>query len=94
MAKYLYLKCGKCGEITRALEYSVYWNTVYCNHCGKILLEKDKVTKKEYLQQHTINHRDPGEQPGVPREKIGIPLAKNMPAKETVETNFWYAVED
>jgi len=94
MVSYQYLKCRKCGRITRVLTYSVYWSSNYSPLCGDLLLAGNAVTKQEYLKQHTIAHRDPGESPGVLREKTGVSLSKNTPRKETVETTFWYAVEE
>ena len=95
MVSYQYLKCRKCGRITRVLTYSVYWSSNYCPLCGDLLLAGNAVTKQEYLNQRTISYRDSGESPGIPREKIGVPIAKkSTPRKETVETTFWYAVEE
>jgi ribosomal protein S27E len=93
MVKYLYLKC-KCGRIGRVLAYSADWNKVHCLECGEVLPVNSTATKEEYLRQHTINHRDPGEVKGVPREKTGMPIAKNTPRKETVPSTFWYCTED
>ena len=72
----LYLKCPKCGLITRMLERSVYQNKVFCR-CGTNLQSTDKVTKEAWKKQHTINTRDPNEAEGVPRGKVGVPLSTN-----------------